>query len=636
MGRKGQTAGAAASGATGRVYRVASRYRQIVQAAGDGATWAVCITGATLLRYGLDTRAVWSGRLVFILAVAVAVQLGAGYATELYRSQWRVGSFEQIQALAKTITVVTAVVTIVNLTPSRHVVPASATIGGGALALIVASALRSFWRLNWERQRVPMAQAERAIIFGAGDAGAQLVDALFADSTSLYVPVGLLDDDPGKRNLRLRRLKVSGTRHQLAELAARVRADTVIIAMPSAGSPLIRDVADLAIASGLSVKVLPSVSETLTPAVSPDDVRPVTDADLLGRRAVDTGIDLVAGYLTGRRVLVTGAGGSIGSELCRQIDRHAPAALIMLDRDESGLHQVQLAIEGQALLDVREMVVCDIRDRVALQAVFDEHRPEVVFHAAALKHLPLLEMWPGEAVKTNVFGTQNVLDASVAAGVSRFVNISTDKAAHPTSVLGYTKRVAERVTASAAQQARGSYLSVRFGNVLGSRGSFLTTFRAQIAAGGPLTVTHPEVTRYFMTVEEAVELVVQAGAVGRSGEVLVLDMGAPVKIVEVAERMAAAADEPIDIVFTGLRPGEKLHEQLWDDGEVDARPVHPLISHVSVTPQHPTDVAAALLGPNDALKARLHELCRPHRPSAVDEDREVAGAVYAFDTVVSD
>jgi dTDP-glucose 4,6-dehydratase len=321
--------------------------------------------------------------------------------------------------------------------------------------------------------------------------------------------------------------------------------------------------------------------------------------------------------------------------LCRQIDHHAPAALIMLDRDESGLHQVQLTIQGQALLDAREMVVCDIRDRAALQAVFDEHRPDVVFHAAALKHLPLLEMWPGEAVKTNVLGTQNVLDASVAVGVKRFVNISTDKAARPTSVLGYTKRVAERLTASAAQEARGSYLSVRFGNVLGSRGSFLTTFRAQIAAGGPLTVTHPEVTRYFMTVEEAVELVVQAGAVGRSGEVLVLDMGAPVRILEVAERMVAAADEPIDIIFTGLRPGEKLHEQLWDDGEVDARPVHPLISHVPVTPLHPTD-AADVLGPNDAVKARLQELCLPRRPSAVDEDREVGGAVRVSDTVVSD
>ena len=504
----------ATAASLGPIYRTVSRYRQVVQAVADGATWAVCITGATVLRYGLRPKDALTGRLAFIVAVAVVLQVAVGYATELYRSQWRVGSFEQVQALAKTVIVVTAAVTVLSLTQSQHVVPVSATVGGGALALIVAAALRSFWRLNWERQKMPMAQAERAIIFGAGQAGAQLVDALFADPTSPFVPVGLLDDDPGKRNLRLRRLKVTGTRDQLAGLAARVRADTVIIAMPRAGSPLIRDVADLAIASGLTVKVLPAVSETLTPAVSPEDVRPVTDADLLGRRAVETGIDLIAGYLTDRRVLVTGAGGSIGSELCRQIDRHAPAELIMLDRDESALHQVQLSIEGRALLDERTVVVCDIRDRAALKAVFDEHRPEVVFHAAALKHLPLLEMWPGEAIKTNVLGTQNVLDVSVAAGVNRFVNISTDKAARPISVLGYTKRVAERITADAAEQARGSFLSVRFGNVLGSRGSVLTTFRTQVAAGGPITVTHPDVTRYFMTVEEAVELVVQAGAVG--------------------------------------------------------------------------------------------------------------------------
>ncbi len=283
-------------------------------------------------------------------------------------------------------------------------------------------------------------------------------------------------------------------------------------------------------------------------------------------------------------MLVTGAGGSIGSELCRAIHRFAPATLVKLDRDESGLHELQLSIEQRALLDERSLVVCNIQDLAALEEVFEEHRPEVVFHAAALKHLPLLEMWPTEAVKTNVLGTWNVLSTSLRYGVERLVNISTDKAADPCSVLGYTKRIAERLTATAASGAGGAYLSVRFGNVLGSRGSVLTTFRAQIEAGGPVTVTHPDVTRYFMTVQEAVQLVVQAGAIGDNGEVLVLDMGSPARIAEVARRLITLAERSVDIVFTGLRPGEKLNEVLFGRGEADLRPKHPLISHVPVPP----------------------------------------------------
>jgi FlaA1/EpsC-like NDP-sugar epimerase len=314
------------------------------------------------------------------------------------------------------------------------------------------------------------------------------------------------------------------------------------------------------------------------------DIRPPTETDLLGRHVVDTDVDAIASYLTGRRVLVTGAGGSIGSELCRQISRFAPDSLVMLDRDESALHALQLRIEGRAMLDARELVVADLRDATRLREVFAEHQPQVVFHAAALKHLPLLEMHPSEAVKTNIGGTQNVLDAAASVGVERFVNISTDKAAGPISVLGYTKRICERLTAAATTASAGTYLSVRFGNVLGSRGSVLTSFHAQLDAGGPMTVTDPDVTRYFMTVEEAVQLVIQAGAVGRGGEALVLDMGEPVRIDDVARRLAAQAPRPIEIVYTGLRPGEKLEESLLGPGEIDVRPSHPQISQVPVPP----------------------------------------------------
>jgi FlaA1/EpsC-like NDP-sugar epimerase len=586
------------------------RHRRVVIALADALAWAACITVAILLRYQLDTEKSFTPHLLIIIATAAVMQWALGFMTPLYRARWRIGSFEEMVCLAPTVIAVTAGVTAVSFIPSQHVVPASATIGGGALALVCAAGLRVSWRLNGERHRQPGRLAERTVIFGAGEAGMQLVDALIADPRSGYLPIAVLDDDPAKHNLRVRRLKVTGTRRDLASVAIRHRADSVIIAIPSASARVVRDIASLGDAVGLTVKVLPSVAEMLSPYVKTADIRPVTPSDILGRRVIDTEVDLIAGYLTGKRVLVTGAGGSIGSELCRQINRHAPAALVMLDRDESGLHEVQLSIEGRALLDNRTLVLCDIREAEAVVNVFDEHRPEVVFHAAALKHLPLLEMWPGEAVKTNVRGTLNVLLAAEAFRIERFVNISTDKAVNPTSVLGYSKRIGERLTAAMAERANGTYLSVRFGNVLGSRGSVLTTFRAQIESGGPITITHPDATRYFMTVQEAVELVVQAGAVGRDGEVLVLDMGEPVQIGELAARMVAAARRPTQIVYTGLRPGEKLSEELFLKNEEDQRPNHPLIAQVDVVPLPPEhlQVLDLALSP-EALTALLGELC---------------------------
>ena len=408
---------------------------------------------------------------------------------------------------------------------------------------------------------------------------------------------------------------MAGRGTDLGRVATATGATVVIIAIPSAGSEFIREVTQRAGEAGLSVLTLPPASQLFSSAIGVGDIRPVTNEDLLGRRTIDTGVEEIAGYLQGRRVLVTGAGGSIGSELCRQITRFAPADLIMLDRDESGLHEVQLSIEGRAMLDSRSLVVCDIRDEAALAAVFDEHCPEVVFHAAALKHLPLLEMWPAEAVKTNVFGTQNLLDAARRAGVAKFINISTDKAANPTSVLGYSKRVAERLTAAAGTDGEGTYLSVRFGNVLGSRGSVLTTFRQQVEAGGPVTVTDPEVTRYFMTVEEAVQLVIQAGAIGDNGEVLVLDMGEPVRIADVARQLVAQAPRPVEIVYTGLRPGEKLHEDLFGTGEVDVRPRHPLISQVPVPALAIDEVSSVLVSGNAAVVATgLRQVCEETTP----------------------
>jgi FlaA1/EpsC-like NDP-sugar epimerase len=331
-----------------------------------------------------------------------------------------------------------------------------------------------------------------------------------------------------------------------------------------------------------TVRVLPAVGDLVDNHSSVGGIRDIDLPDLLGRRPIETDVGTAAAYLAGRRVLVTGAGGSIGSELCRQIRGYRPAELVMLDRDDSSLLATRLSIRDSSRDKAISLVLGDVRDVDLVRALFAERKPQVVFHAAALKHLPFLENAPGEAVKTNVWGTLSVLEAAAASGVERFVNISTDKAANPTSVLGFSKRITERLTAQVAAGADGLFASVRFGNVLGSRGSVLTIFMSQIAAGGPVTVTHPEVTRYFMTVREAVQLVVRAGAIGAAGDVFVFDMGTPVRIDDIARRLVSGARSPAEIVYLGLGAGEKLHEELFGPGEIDERPDHPLISRISV------------------------------------------------------
>ncbi len=389
---------------------------------------------------------------------------------------------------------------------------------------------------------------------------------------------------------------------QLEATVDRTSATTLVIAAPSMPPERKKAIHDAGVALGLEVLVLPSVDELLrSPGAA--DLRHLNLADLLGRRQVTLDEAAISQVVMGKRVLVTGAGGSIGSELARQIARFSPARLVLLDRDESGLHSCQLRLTGRALLDDDTLALVDIRDRRAVRRVMQRERPDVVFHAAALKHLSLLESHPEEAWKTNVLGTLAVLDEAYAVGVGTFVNISTDKAASPTSVLGYSKRVAERLTAGFAARDDSTYVSVRFGNVLGSRGSMLETFTEQIAAGGPVTVTHPEVERYFMLIPEACQLVLQAAAIGCDGQAMVLDMGEPVRILDVARTLIHLSGHPgIEVDFTGLRPGEKLSEVLFDDVDGGIRQsAHPLVRHVPVPGLEPPDVTS----------------CQPDDPSAV-------------------
>ncbi len=567
----------------GVLFRRGVRLRQASQAGVDGLAWAVALLVADWGRHDFLVGRMELRDIAAFAALAVVGQVTMGWALSLYRGRYAFGSFDEVLGVVATASAVTGLLTLTRLAlATDSSLPRSVPLLAAPLALVAMSTARYVMRLRRERGLRPGVQAERVLVLGAGNAGSQLVRQMLLDPAGKYVPVGVLDDDPGKRNLRISGVPVLGTRNDMARAAGQVEAATLILALPQADAALVRDIDALAATCNLRMKVVPALNELIDGRVHVKDVRDVDESDLMGRRPVDTDVESIASYLTGRRVLVTGAGGSIGSELCRQIHNYAPAELIMLDRDESALHALQLSIHGHGLLDSDEVVLADIRDASTIDAIFAQRRPDVVFHAAALKHLPLLEQYPAEAYKTNVLGTLNVLEASARAGVAKFVNISTDKAANPCSILGYSKRIAERLTTWQAAESEGNYLSVRFGNVLGSRGSFLRSFHSQIDAGGPVTVTDPEVTRYFMTIPEACQLVVQAAAIGEAGKTLVLDMGDPVQIADVARRLVAASGKDIEIVYTGLRPGEKMHEDLFGDGEIAQRSDHPLVSHVSV------------------------------------------------------
>jgi len=591
-----------------------ARARRLAPPAADGAAWSAGLLAAVFARYGCALTPAGLGRTLVVVGLAVGLHAFIGHHQYLYRGRYRYGSFEEVRGVTSTVLCTAAALLVVVLVAPTRPVPASAPLLGGTVALTLMLGARYRRRVQRDRRRRPDPhRATPVLLYGAGSAGISVLRSMLTDPHSAYLPVGLLDDDPGKTHLRAYGVPVLGGRGALPAAVTATGATAVVLAVANADATLIRAVRAATLGAGAAFKVVPSVGELIDSRVSVADVRDPQISDLLGRHQIDTDVAAVAGCLTGKRVLVLGAGGSIGSELCRQIGRLDPAELMMLDRDESALHAVQLSIHGRAMLDDPTVILADLRDRETIRAVFVNRRPQVVFHAAALKHLPLLERYPAEALRTNVWGTLHVLEA--AGGVERFVNISTDKAADPISVLGYTKRITERLTAHTAQVSPGTFLSVRFGNVLGSRGSVLTTFSAQIAAGGPITVTHPDVTRYLMTVQEAVQLVIQAAAIGRDGEALVLEMGKPVRIAELARQMAGLAVAPVDIEYGQLRPGEKLHEALFGAGEHDVRPLHPAISHVPVPALDPEGVR--LLNPYAdpvALTAELARLCATDLP----------------------
>lgn len=554
-------------------------WRTLLVAASDVLAWPL----AVVLTATVEEWPVATSRLVLVATVGAAAQIALGFGSGLYRRRFQPFSFEEIGVTGLTVGCAGLLAMISDQAANgeafgHRCVWATATAGSLVLTLRYVRRLRArLARSRRARHRIPV------LIVGAGEGGARAVRAMLSSSVSNYRPVAMLDDDPAKRNLRIMGVKVVGRFDELSRVAQHHRAEAAVLAIPSADAELLARLHGLSQRAGLRTLVLPPVQQLMGPG-STAELRSYSDEDVLRRRMVSIDMEAVGRLIEGRRVLVTGAGGSIGSELAAQIASLQPQSLALVDHDDSLLHAVhRTLVDSPAVFPV----LADIRDQARLAEVFETYRPEVVFHAAALKHVPALESAPDEGWKTNVCGTRNVLAAAEAVAVDRFVNISTDKAAEPVSVLGRTKRIAEQLTAAMAERTGKPYVSVRFGNVIGSRGSVMETFQAQIEAGGPVTVTHPEVTRFFMAVREAVRLTLQAATMGAPGEVLVLDMGAPVRIADIAAQLIEQSGRQIDIRYTGLRPGEKLHEVLLSGEEHGTRPHHPLIDHVQVPAMWP-------------------------------------------------
>jgi FlaA1/EpsC-like NDP-sugar epimerase len=459
------------------------------------------------------------------------------------------------------------------------------------LAFLAGSRLLARTLIERPRPGSIVARGKEAIVVGAGDAAQLVIKEMLRTPSLGYTPIGIVDDDPRKKNLRVHGIRVLGTTDDLGEVIRERRPDEVLIAIPTAPGGFRGRIVDVARAEGVPVKTLPGLHELIAGDFNlAGQLRPVEVEDVLGREPVEVDLDAIAGYVAGEVVLVTGAGGSIGSELCRQIARLRPTRLILLDHAEGTLFEIERELVDERGFHAAAAILGDVKDREKVRQVFDKYRPAVVFHAAAYKHVAMMEANPLEAVRNNTLGTRVVAEVAIEFGAKRFVLVSTDKAANAKGVMGQSKALCEWIV-----EAYGSrpgvatrFVAVRFGNVLGSSGSVIPIFRRQIANGGPVTVRHPEMTRYFMTIPEAVQLVVQAGAIGESGHVYVLDMGEPVRILDLAEKMIRLSGrEPgrdVAVEIVGPRPGEKLHEELVGDGEIVSPTVHEAILLLTRTP----------------------------------------------------
>ncbi|MBK9711667.1 MAG: polysaccharide biosynthesis protein [Kouleothrix sp.] len=595
----------------------------------------------------LDVRA----SLLVATVAFLIVKLMIYYLLGMYRLFWRYASIDELAQM--TLVGIVALVTqmlvfFALLRPLGWVsldFPRSLPLLDGLLTFLAVGGVRYSVRLA-ERLcqiRYDHGNAKRVLVVGAGQAGVTIVKELRNNPALGLNPVGFVDDSHDKLHSKIQSISVLGSRQDIPKLAVQYNIGTAIIAMPTAPGKVIREVVGICEQAGLTTKIIPAVHELLDGRASVRQLRDVQIEDLLRRKVIWTDTSAVSALISGRRVLVTGAGGSIGSELCRQVLRCGPAELVLLGHGENSIFSIHgellrlIAADKSATRPAVKLhaAIADIRMPERLEAVFEQFQPEIVLHAAAHKHVPLMELNPVEAITNNVMGTRNLLDVALANGVQYFVMISTDKAVNPTSIMGASKRVAELLVHQAAAISGRPYVAVRFGNVLGSRGSVVLTFKQQIAAGGPVTVTHPDMRRYFMTIPEAVQLTLQAATLGKGGEVFTLDMGEPIKIVDLARDMIELSGlevgRDIDIVFTGMRPGEKLYEELFVAGEEFERTVHEKIfiacNASTFVPMYLNESIAALdlaaqSNKADRIMYALKSLVPQLRPALVPDSQE--------------
>lgn len=553
-----------------------------------------CIAAAVFIGYSMRFSYFFIGvedaaGFIHTLVAFIAVIIGALFVGKTYNVVWTRASIEEYTRFAQWYCIGVGVFVVFNYFFRLVRVPRSSFLILILLALMFMTGIRALWRLTAVSRHRGGAVSQRALIVGAGEAGTLIARDLLRNQSALEA-VGFIDDDPNLRNMTVASLKVLGTKNEISTIIKRFAVDTVLLAIPSATGAQMREYVDILNKEKVTVRVLPSFLALADGHVSVSRLRSVNLEDLLRRDPIKLDNENISAVIKDKTVMVTGAGGSIGSEICRQVLSRGPKELLALGHGEQSIYLLLESLRDAGVTIPVVPIIADVADEKTMAMIFEKYRPQVIFHAGAHKHVPLMEDNPREALRVNAFGTWNIAALAGKYGVGRFVMISTDKAVHPTSVMGATKRAAERLLLSVQEEFPGTkYMAVRFGNVLGSRGSVVPKFERQIAAGGPVTVTHPDMKRYFMLIPEAVSLVLQAGAMGTGGELFVLDMGQPVKISDMAETLIRLHGyEPykdIDIQYTGIRPGEKLYEELfYDPSHVDTTG-HSKIFKTKLTPE---------------------------------------------------
>ncbi len=551
---------------------------------------SIIVLGSVFLSFRLVTEGLI--RNIHALTVTALLSLAAyyvfSYFLNLYWRDWEYASVYEVITVVKCVSAAVIVSTIAGIVWFKTLVTWQFVVVLWLLLVCAVGGVRLSMRIFREYfvDSVVMENAKPTLIVGAGAAGTLLVRQMLMHPKMRMMPVAFVDDDPEKQRKDIYGVRILGTTKDIEKIVQHMGITKVVIAMPSLPNKKLNEVYDIARKTGAECVILPNIDEVMSGNLHVQQLRNVEIEDLLGRDPVELDQTLIEKQLRGKRILVTGAGGSIGSEICRQVSSFRPKELIILGHGENSIYQLNMELLGKYAEHFRiTPVIADVQDRKRIFEVMEKYRPDVVYHAAAHKHVPLMEINPREAVKNNILGTRNVAEAANHAKVKTFVMISTDKAVNPPNIMGATKRLCEMIVQDMATKSDSTkYVAVRFGNVLGSRGSVIPLFKKQIAKGGPITVTHPDIVRYFMTIPEAAQLVIQAGSLARGGEIFVLDMGKPVRIVDLAKnliRLSGYSEDDIEIKFTGLRPGEKMYEELLNEGEINPKQIFPKI-HIGI------------------------------------------------------